>query len=130
MGIFISFPKKPLYALPIPIIGIVSWIIFTRVQFGGSLIMWDVTRTILSMMGTFVGIFMYNYFGAEKDKRFLKNTFSTYISPELIDQMYESKEAPSLGGSEGHTTPFFSDIASFSTFSEKFTKMGSKQSCW
>ena len=38
MGIFISFPKKPLYALPIPIIGIVSWIIFTRVQFGGSLI--------------------------------------------------------------------------------------------
>ena len=38
MGIFISFPKKPLYALPIPIIGIVSWIIFTRIQFGGSLI--------------------------------------------------------------------------------------------
>ena len=121
MGIFISFPKKPLYALPIPIIGIVSWIIFTRVQFGGSLIMWDVTRTILSMMGTFVGIFMYNYFGAEKDKRFLKNTFSTYISPELIDQMYEAKEQPSLGGEEGYHTAFFTDIQSFSAFSEKLT---------
>ena len=121
MGIFISFPKKPLYALPIPIIGIVSWIIFTRVQFGGSLIMWDVTRTILSMIGTFVGIFMYNYFGAEKDKRFLKNTFSTYISPELIDQMYEAKEQPSLGGEEGYHTAFFTDIQSFSAFSEKLT---------
>ena len=121
MGIFISFPKKPLYALPIPIIGIVSWIIFTRVQFGGSLIMWDVTRTILSMIATFVGIFMYNYFGAEKDKRFLKNTFSTYISPELIDQMYEAKEQPSLGGEEGYHTAFFTDIQSFSAFSEKLT---------
>ena len=121
MGIFISFPKKPLYALPIPIIGIVSWIIFTRVQFGGSLIMWDVTRTILSMIGTFVGIFMYNYFGAEKDKRFLKNTFSTYISPELIDQMYDAKEQPSLGGEEGYHTAFFTDIQSFSAFSEKLT---------
>jgi len=121
MGIFISFPKKPLYALPIPIIGIISWIIFTRVQFGGSLIMWDVTRTILSMIGTFVGIFMYNYFGAEKDKRFLKNTFSTYISPELIDQMYDAKEQPSLGGEEGYHTAFFTDIQSFSAFSEKLT---------
>ena len=121
MGIFISFPKKPLYALPIPIIGIVSWIIFTRVQFGGSLVMWDVTRTILSMIGTFVGIFMYNYFGAEKDKRFLKNTFSTYISPELIDQMYDAKEQPSLGGEEGYHTAFFTDIQSFSAFSEKLT---------
>ena len=121
MGIFISFPKKPLYALPIPIIGIVSWIIFTRIQFGGSLIMWDVTRTILSMIGTFVGIFMYNYFGAEKDKRFLKNTFSTYISPELIDQMYDAKEQPSLGGEEGYHTAFFTDIQSFSAFSEKLT---------
>ena len=121
MGIFISFPKKPLYALPIPIIGIVSWIIFTRVQFGGSLIMWDVTRTLLSMIATFVGIFMYNYFGAEKDKRFLKNTFSTYISPELIDQMYDAKEQPSLGGEEGYHTAFFTDIQSFSAFSEKLT---------
>ena len=68
----------------------------------------------MSIIGTFGGIFLYNYFGAEKDKRFLKNTFSTYISPELIDQMYESKEQPSLGGEEGYHTAFFTDIQSFS----------------
>lgn len=121
MGIMISFPKKPLYALPIPILGVVAWVVFTRMQFGGSLVMWDVTRTTLSIMSTFVGIFMYNYFGAEKDKRFLKNTFSTYISPELIDQMYDAKEQPSLGGEEGYHTAFFTDIQSFSAFSEKLS---------
>ncbi len=52
------------------------------------------------------------------DKRFLKNTFGTYVSPQLIDQMYDSKQEPKLGGEAGYHTAFFSDIQSFSSFSE------------
>jgi adenylate cyclase len=63
----------------------------------------------------------YKLFTEGQDKAFLKSSFGSYISPELIDQMYESKSAPSLGGEEGYNTAFFSDIASFSTFSEKLT---------
>jgi len=63
----------------------------------------------------------YKLISEGKDKAFLKSAFGNYISPELIDQMYESKQAPSLGGAEGYNTAFFSDIASFSTFSEKLT---------
>ena len=121
IGILISFPKKPFYALPLPILGIVGWIIYANLQFINQLTMIEVVRPIMSIIGTFGGIFLYNYFGAEKDKRFLKNTFSTYISPELIDQMYESKEQPSLGGEEGYHTAFFTDIQSFSGFSEKLS---------
>ena len=121
LGALISFPKKPLFAIPIPVIGIVGWIIFTYYQFFNHLEMWEIIRPIFSMGFTFGGIFLYNYFGAEKDKRFLKNTFSTYISPELIDQMYEAKEQPSLGGEEGYHTAFFTDIQSFSGFSEKLS---------
>ena len=121
IGILISFPKKPFYALPLPILGIVGWVIYANLQFLNDLTMIEVVRPIMSIIGTFGGIFLYNYFGAEKDKRFLKNTFSTYISPELIDQMYESKEQPSLGGEEGYHTAFFTDIQSFSGFSEKLS---------
>ena len=63
----------------------------------------------------------YKLFTEGQDKAFLKASFGSYISPELIDQMFESKSAPSLGGEEGYNTAFFSDIASFSTFSEKLT---------
>ncbi|MDP6853412.1 MAG: adenylate/guanylate cyclase domain-containing protein [Candidatus Marinimicrobia bacterium] len=63
----------------------------------------------------------YKLFTEGQDKAFLKSSFGSYISPELIDQMYDSKQAPSLGGEEGYNTAFFSDIASFSTFSEKLT---------
>ena len=55
----------------------------------------------------------------EKDKRFLKDTFGTYISPELIEQMVEKKEEPKLGGDEKVHTAFFTDIESFSSFSEQ-----------
>jgi len=63
----------------------------------------------------------YKLFTEGKDKAYLKASFGNYVSPELIDQMFESGEAPSLGGEEGYNTAFFSDIASFSTFSEKLT---------
>ena len=52
-------------------------------------------------------------------KRFLKDSFGAYISPDLIDQMFDEKKEPKLGGDPGYHTMMFSDIASFSTFSEK-----------
>jgi len=53
------------------------------------------------------------------NKKFLKQSFGAYISPDLIDQMFEEKREPKLGGNPGYHTMLFSDIASFSTFSEK-----------
>ena len=69
----------------------------------------------------YLGIAVYNYIQEEKNKQFLKSSFGTYISPELIDEMYESGKEPELGGEEGYHTAFFTDIQSFSAFSEKLT---------
>ncbi len=121
LGVLVSLPEKPLYTLPIPLVGVVAWIVFANAQFFGTLIMWEVVRPSLSMFGTYAGIFLYNFLVVEKDKRFLKDTFGTYISPELIDQMFDAKEEPQLGGNEGYHTAFFTDIQSFSAFSEKLS---------
>ncbi len=75
----------------------------------------------ITMTIGYLGITVYNYIQEEKNKQFLKESFGTYVSPELIDQMYESGEEPSLGGEEGYHTAFFTDIQSFSAFSEKLT---------
>ena len=63
----------------------------------------------------------YKLFTEGQDKAFLKDTFGTYVSPDLIDIMYETKQSPQLGGDYVFNTCFFSDIASFSSFSEKMT---------
>jgi len=121
LGIIVSIPKKPLYTIPVPLLGILAWYLYSYNQFFTNLVMWEIIRPSISLGGTYLGVFLYNFLVAEKDKRFLKDTFSTYISPELIDQMFDAKEEPQLGGEEGYHTAFFTDIQSFSAFSEKLT---------
>ncbi|MDZ7683469.1 MAG: hypothetical protein U5J63_17600 [Fodinibius sp.] len=44
-----------------------------------------------------------------------------YVSPAVVDEMVEQGKEPQLGGDEVYITAFFSDIQSFSTFSETVT---------
>jgi len=44
--------------------------------------------------------------------------FGTYLSPQLVNEMVESGEEPHLGGEDAEITAFFSDVQSFSSFSE------------
>ena len=121
IGTLSAVPKKPFWGFLILGLGAIGWQLFSYSQFLEQRFMWEVIRPTLSMTLAQLGIFSYTFLVLEKDKRFLKNTFSTYISPELIDQMYDNKEEPKLGGTEGYHTAFFTDIQSFSGFSEKLT---------
>ena len=77
-----------------------------------------VVAPIFGVFATYIGNVLYRFIVEQKDKRFLKSTFGTYVSPELIDRMYEEHQEPKLGGEAGYHTAFFSDIQSFSAFSE------------
>jgi adenylate cyclase len=55
----------------------------------------------------------------EKQKGRIKGMFGAYVSPQLVNRMVESGEDPQLGGHDDEITAYFSDIQSFSTFSEK-----------
>ena len=96
-----------------------TWLSFWL--FSNKYIWIDMVGPLTTMAVGYLGITVYNYIQEEKNKQFLKESFGTYVSPELIDQMYESGEEPSLGGEEGYHTAFFTDIQSFSGFSEKLS---------
>jgi adenylate cyclase len=57
----------------------------------------------------------------ESQKRFIKGAFSRYIAPDVIEQIMEHPESLELGGENRRITTFFSDVAGFSTISEKLT---------
>lgn len=57
----------------------------------------------------------------ERSKKRIRNMFGTYLSPMLVNRMIESGEEPKLGGAECEITAFFSDVQSFSSFSEVLT---------
>jgi len=78
-----------------------------------------ITGPVIALILTQSGMVSYEYYMEQKEKRRIKGMFASYVSPELVDQMITSGEEPKLGGDEVHITAFFSDIVSFSTFSEQ-----------
>lgn len=79
----------------------------------------NLTAVFLALLVSQIGTIGYQYFIEQKEKRRIKGMFSSYVSPALVEQMVESGTEPQLGGEEVHITAFFSDIESFSTFSEQ-----------
>ena len=57
----------------------------------------------------------------QRQKGRIKGMFGAYVSPALVSRMVDSGEEPKLGGIEENITGYFSDIQSFSTFSEKLS---------
>lgn len=76
---------------------------------------------MLEILSLFIILTLVKFMTEEKDKKFLKEAFGSYISPELIDEMYGSGKPPQLGGDVGILTAYFTDIQSFSSFSEKLS---------
>lgn len=54
-----------------------------------------------------------------RQHRFIKDAFRYYVSPSVIDQIVADPSNLSLGGVRRELTIFFSDIAGFTTISEK-----------
>lgn len=55
----------------------------------------------------------------QREKGRIRGMFSAYVSPQYVTQIIESDEELQLGGHNAEITAYFSDIQSFSTFSEK-----------
>jgi adenylate cyclase len=63
----------------------------------------------------------YRFVVADRGKRLLRQSFALYLAPAVIEKMVASNKPPALGGETRGVTVYFSDIASFSTISEKMT---------
>jgi adenylate cyclase len=73
-----------------------------------------------ALMTSFAGL-IWQVLDEQKAKGRIKGMFSAYLAPTVVNNLIDSGEEPELGGHEEEITAFFSDIQSFSTFSEKLT---------
>ncbi|MBI9074616.1 MAG: CHASE2 domain-containing protein [Desulfatibacillum sp.] len=70
---------------------------------------------------SYVSMTVYKYLTEEKDKRFIKDAFSTYLAPSVVNQVIKNRESLKLGGEQREITAFFSDVQGFTSISEKLT---------
>ena len=97
-----------------------SWVVNYRLFADRGLAL-STVYPMFTVVVVWAGMTVYHYVVENKDKRFIQKIFGTYLSPELIKQMVQTKTPPQLGGSLDIRTAYFTDIASFSTFSEQLS---------
>jgi adenylate cyclase len=68
---------------------------------------------------TFPMTFIYRFFVVDREKHFIENAFGHYIDPKMVKMIDMEEVEASLGGEQKEVTVFFSDIAGFTTISEK-----------
>ncbi|WP_298769090.1 CHASE2 domain-containing protein [uncultured Fibrobacter sp.] len=103
-------------SISILLMGIYTYVAYRYFE-GGLYI--GVSKQLLSILLTSVTALAVQFYFENKEKSFINNAFKQYISPELIDAMVDQEIMPTLGGEKSNITAYFTDIASFSTFSEK-----------
>ncbi len=73
----------------------------------------------LAMVASFAAMDSLGGREARKQKAFIQGAFSKYVSPAIVDRMVQDPSRMSLEGERREMTFLFSDIADFTTMSEK-----------
>jgi adenylate cyclase len=79
----------------------------------------NVIYPILTALLTFVGSFVTRYLLEESERKFVEGAFGHYVNKSVVDQILKDPEMLELGGSKRRVTVYFSDIAGFTSISEK-----------
>lgn len=77
----------------------------------------SVTSIFISSV-SFLCVTALRFISSEKDKKFLQNTFGAYVAPAVVDEIIKNPNYASLGGKSDELTALFSDVKTFSGFTE------------
>lgn len=78
----------------------------------------DMISPMLTVIGCYIGSTIYNYVTERQQRLLIKNMFSQYVNPTVVDELLAHPEKLRLGGERKVLTVFFSDIESFTRISE------------
>lgn len=131
-NIIIMLALALVLGIVLPRIPIIWSLIFTFIialaYMVGSYILFDLFSYIIAFATptiqtglTFTIIITYRLLTEQKEKRFIKQTFSKFVSEDVVDQLVKNPEMLKLGGDKKIVTVLFSDIRGFTSISERMT---------
>jgi adenylate cyclase len=87
--------------------------------FMNQLFVLEMILPVMAVLFSFVGNNLYQYIITQREKQMIIGAFERYVPEGVVKDLLKHPEKLSLGGEERFITVLFSDIAGFTTISEK-----------
>lgn len=110
-----ALPALALGAIVAGLLCALSWYLF--VSHG---VLLDVAYPLVSSLAVFLLLTFMNYFREEKRRAQIRNAFSQYLSPDLVEQLTREPDRLVLGGETRAMTVLFSDVRGFTSIAEGY----------
>ena len=123
-GLFLGIVLPRVEVIPGIITGFsifAGYILFCQYLFSKHGLVINLVYPLSVILLIYVSITACRYFMETRKKRFIKNAFSTYLAPAVVNQLIESPGNLELGGEDRDITAFFSDVQGFTSISEALT---------
>jgi adenylate cyclase len=120
LGIIISF-LGPISSILFTLLFAVGYTFYAGYIFFTDNFWIEMVDPFIVMLFTFAGVYLYRFATEEKNKRFIRNTFSHFVTKSVVDELLANPDKIKLGGEKKVCTVFFSDVAGFTTISEQLT---------
>ncbi len=117
IGILISYTGPVLSIILIVLAGL-GYIVAAAMIFLSQNLWIEMITPILTLLFTFTFVYMYRYMTEERNKRFIRSTFSHFVTKAVVDELLANPDKIKLGGEKKVCTVMFSDVAGFTTISE------------
>lgn len=95
-----------------------TYFFICQTLFTDNFILLDFVAPTAAVVGNYVAVLFYRFLTEEREKRWIKGTFSQYMSPKIVEVLTADPSKLKLGGEERELTVFFSDLVGFTSLSE------------
>jgi class 3 adenylate cyclase len=94
------------------------WVVLAALAFGHGVVLPLLAPPVAGGLVLAVSL-GYRFAVTDRDKRFLRQSFSLYLAPALVERMLAAERPPELGGELRTVTVLFSDLQDFTALSER-----------
>ncbi|MCB0284613.1 MAG: adenylate/guanylate cyclase domain-containing protein [Calditrichaeota bacterium] len=97
------------------------YIAITVFVFVNNNVIMEIVNPVLIIAFSYVGHTLYHYLQTQQEKKMLRGAFAHYVPEKVVQELMNNPEKLQLGGEERVISVIFSDVAGFTSISEKLT---------